>query len=146
VPGSTLFTLLDDLAILLDDVMVMTKLAGKKTVGVLGDDLALNAEQQASFLAQKVGAGLLRFAPYLMKGLSIAGTLAMFLVGGGILTHGIPGLEAWLANVASSTLAVPAIGSALHLVAPSAFNAVIGILTGALLLTLRGVAKRIRAQ
>lgn len=43
--GATLFTLLDDLAALLDDVATMTKVATKKTAGVLGDDLALNAEQ-----------------------------------------------------------------------------------------------------
>ena len=43
--GASLFTLLDDLAALLDDVAAMTKVATKKTSGVLGDDLALNAEQ-----------------------------------------------------------------------------------------------------
>lgn len=47
MPGASLFTLLDDLAVLLDDVAVMTKVATKKTAGVLGDDLALNAEQVA---------------------------------------------------------------------------------------------------
>jgi predicted DNA repair protein MutK len=43
--GSSLLTLLDDIAVLLDDIALMTKLAAQKTVGVLGDDLALNAEQ-----------------------------------------------------------------------------------------------------
>jgi predicted DNA repair protein MutK len=45
--ASTLFTLLDDIASVLDDVAVMTKLATKRTAGVLGDDLALNAQQVA---------------------------------------------------------------------------------------------------
>jgi predicted DNA repair protein MutK len=45
--GATLFTLLDDLASLLDDVATLTKVATRKTAGVLGDDLALNAEQVA---------------------------------------------------------------------------------------------------
>lgn len=45
--GSSLFALLDDIATLLDDVAVMTKVAAKKTAGVLGDDLALNAQQVA---------------------------------------------------------------------------------------------------
>ncbi|MBX2848124.1 MAG: DUF808 domain-containing protein, partial [Acidiferrobacterales bacterium] len=45
--ASSLLTLLDDIATLLDDVSVMTKVAAKKTAGVLGDDLALNAEQVA---------------------------------------------------------------------------------------------------
>ncbi|VEI44774.1 inner membrane protein [Actinobacillus equuli] len=42
---SSLFTLLDDIAAVLDDVSVMTKVAAKKTAGVIGDDLALNANQ-----------------------------------------------------------------------------------------------------
>ncbi len=43
--GSSLLALLDDIATLLDDVSVMTKVAAKQTAGVLGDDLALNAHQ-----------------------------------------------------------------------------------------------------
>ena len=43
--ASSLFVLLDDIATILDDVAVMTKVAAKKTAGVLGDDLALNAQQ-----------------------------------------------------------------------------------------------------
>ena len=45
--ASSLLALLDDIATLLDDVAVMTKVAAKKTAGVLGDDLALNAKQVA---------------------------------------------------------------------------------------------------
>ncbi|HAT6978583.1 TPA: DUF808 family protein [Legionella pneumophila] len=43
--GTSLLTLIDDIATALDDIAVMTKVATKKTAGVLGDDLALNAEQ-----------------------------------------------------------------------------------------------------
>jgi len=43
--GSSFFALFDDIATILDDVSVMTKVAAKKTAGVLGDDLALNAQQ-----------------------------------------------------------------------------------------------------
>ena len=45
MPVGSLLTLLDDLTVILDDVWIMTKLSAKKTAGVLGDDLALNAEQ-----------------------------------------------------------------------------------------------------
>lgn len=45
MPGANLLTLLDDIATLLDDVLMMTKVAAQKTAGVLGDDLALNAQQ-----------------------------------------------------------------------------------------------------
>src|SRR5690606_6971690 len=45
--AASLLTLLDDIAVLLDDVAVLTKVAAKKTAGVIGDDLALNAQQVA---------------------------------------------------------------------------------------------------
>jgi predicted DNA repair protein MutK len=51
--GSSLLTLLDDIATLLDDVSVMTKVAAKQTAGVLGDDLALNAHQVSGVKADR---------------------------------------------------------------------------------------------
>lgn len=51
--GASLFTLLDDIATLLDDVSILTKVAAKKTAGVLGDDLALNAQQVTGIAAQR---------------------------------------------------------------------------------------------
>ena len=68
------------------------------TVGVYGlvagivklDDGGLALTRSASTALQSVGRAILFAAPWLMKALSIAGTAAMFLVGGGILTHGIP--------------------------------------------------------
>ena len=51
--GSSLLALIDDIASILDDVSVMTKVAAKKTTGVLGDDLALNAQQVAGVKAER---------------------------------------------------------------------------------------------
>ena len=51
--GASLLTLLDDIASILDDVSLMTKVAAKKTAGVLGDDLALNAEQVSGVRAER---------------------------------------------------------------------------------------------
>ena len=51
--GTSLLSLIDDIATLLDDVSVMTKVAAKKTAGVLGDDLALNAEQVSGVKANR---------------------------------------------------------------------------------------------
>lgn len=51
--GSSFFALIDDIATVLDDVAVMTKVAAKKTAGVLGDDLALNAQQVAGVQADR---------------------------------------------------------------------------------------------
>jgi len=81
------------------------------TVGVYGlvagivkiDDLGLHLSQRASRGAQRTGELILRAAPWLMKSLSVAGTAAMFLVGGGILVHGVPplhhGIEHWAESV-----------------------------------------------
>ncbi len=51
--GASLLTLLDDISLILDDVSLMTKVAAKKTAGVLGDDLALNAEQVSGVKADR---------------------------------------------------------------------------------------------
>jgi len=51
--GTSLLALLDDIAAVLDDVAVMTKVAAKKTAGVLGDDLALNAQQVTGVRAER---------------------------------------------------------------------------------------------
>lgn len=51
--GSSLFALIDDIATLLDDVAILTKVAAKKTAGVLGDDLALNAQQVSGVHAER---------------------------------------------------------------------------------------------
>jgi hypothetical protein len=79
-------------------VGVLTAIAIVMTVGVYGfvagivklDDLGLYLTRRASRVAQAIGELLLKAAPWLMKALSVAGTAAMFLVGGGILTHGVP--------------------------------------------------------
>ncbi|MGL5740076.1 MAG: DUF808 family protein, partial [Plesiomonas shigelloides] len=51
--GASFFALLDDIAGILDDVAAMTKVAAKKTAGVLGDDLALNAQQVSGVNADR---------------------------------------------------------------------------------------------
>ena len=51
--GTSLLALIDDIATILDDVALMTRVAAKKTAGVLGDDLALNAQQVAGVRADR---------------------------------------------------------------------------------------------
>jgi predicted DNA repair protein MutK len=60
--GASFFALLDDIASLLDDVAAMSKVAIKKTAGVLGDDLALNAKQVTGFNADRELPVILRIA------------------------------------------------------------------------------------
>lgn len=53
MPAANLLALIDDIATILDDVAILSKVAAKKTAGVLGDDLALNAEQVSGVKANR---------------------------------------------------------------------------------------------
>lgn len=105
------------------------------TVGVYGlvagivklDDGGLYLTQQESAVAQKIGHAILWFAPYLMKTLSIVGTIAMFLVGGGILVHGVGPLYNAIDNFAAGIGGVPAV------LFTTVANGLVGLLAGALL-------------
>lgn len=98
-------------ATLLEKSLVLSIIAIAITVGVYGlvagivkiDDLGLYLMKQTSNVKQKIGEFLLSAAPKLMKFLSIAGTLAMFLVGGGILVHGIDFLHHEVDDIAHLT-------------------------------------------
>ena len=85
-------------------------------------------------MQRRVGAGILAFAPYLMKGLSVVGTAAMFMVGGSILVHGIALLHHAIEEIALRAEAIPAIGGMLHAVTPTLLDAVAGIIAGAIVL------------
>jgi predicted DNA repair protein MutK len=88
-------------AALVTRILVLVGVAVTMTIGVYGlvagivklDDLGLYLTRRAQHWQQQIGRTILRLAPYLMKTLSVAGTIAMFLVGGGILTHGISPLH-----------------------------------------------------
>ena len=79
------------------------------------DDLGIYLSRKTSATAQSVGAAILAAAPYLMKLLSIVGTIAMFLVGGSIILHGIPGAQAWLDAMLPEGLAATALTLLAHL-------------------------------
>ncbi len=114
---------------------VVSSIALIMTVGVYGlvaaivkmDDAGLHLTQQKSAAAQTFGRGLLAFAPKLMKFLSIAGTVAMFLVGGGILTHGIGVLHHWIEDFAKSAGGMGWLVSSLA-------DGLVGVVAGALVL------------
>jgi len=127
-------------------VTVLCGIAALMTVGVYGlvagivklDDAGLYLTQRQGELAQGLGRGILATAPYLMKGLSIAGTAAMFLVGGGILTHGIPGahdaIHHLTEGIAASAAQVPGLGPVLGVLTPLLADAAAGVVAGALVL------------
>ncbi|WP_271043893.1 DUF808 domain-containing protein [Pseudomonas sp. VB3] len=137
----TLGTVAD--APLMQQVIVLSGIALVMTIGVYGlvagivklDDLGLWMSQKPGQWVRDIGNGLLRTAPYMMKGLSVIGTAAMFMVGGGILTHGVPAVHHWIESVSQS------IGGISWLM-PTLLNAVAGIIAGALVLALVSVASK----
>jgi len=120
----------------LTQLAVLAGIAAVMTIGVYGfvagivklDDLGLYLTRKASALSRGVGRGILAAAPYLMKALSVAGTAAMFLVGGGILVHGVPALHHAIAHAVEGT------GGFVGAVAEPLANAAIGVLAGGLVL------------
>ncbi|MGE0497873.1 MAG: DUF808 domain-containing protein [Ramlibacter sp.] len=136
---------------LLTQVTVLVGIAVLMTAGVYGlvagivklDDLGLYLSRKAGAAQQAVGRAILRAAPWLMKGLSVAGTVAMFLVGGGILTHGFGWLHHGIEGLAQSAAQVPGIGALLGALAPLLLNALAGVVAGGLVLAAVTAVKRV---
>ncbi|MGE0800320.1 MAG: DUF808 domain-containing protein [Lautropia sp.] len=137
-------------------IAVLVGIAAIMTVGVYGlvaaivklDDLGLHLSQRrgdaaGARLARRLGRGILTAAPYLMKGLSIAGTAAMFLVGGGILTHGVATLHHWIEAATTAAATVPGAGVIFEALTPMLINAAVGIAAGAVVLLLVNGGKRL---
>jgi hypothetical protein len=137
-------------------VSVLTGIALIMTVGVYGlvagivklDDGGLFLSQRtgnaySARVLRAFGAGVLATAPWLMRGLAVGGTAAMFLVGGGILIHGIPGAHSWIEGLADGMAPVLVIGGALQWLTPVMLDGVAGILAGALVLAIVSGARRV---
>lgn len=130
----------------LTQVFTVIAIATLMTVGVYGlvaaivklDDVGLHLVQTASGNRFKrwTGDRILTFAPYLMKGLSIVGTAAMFLVGGGIILHGIAPLHHLLEVAVAPIEASGTSGPLLATLTNTFANAIAGVLAGALLVPL----------
>jgi predicted DNA repair protein MutK len=141
---------------LLTQVLVLTGIAVLMTIGVYGfvagvvklDDLGVYLVQtppQDAWARARcaLGGAILAAAPWLMKSLSVAGTAAMFLVGGGILVHGIPALHHAVERIGHAAAALPAAGGAMAVVAEMLANAFFGIAAGALVLGAVHAAQRL---
>lgn len=128
---------------------VLSSIALAMTVGVYGlvaaivklDDLGLHLGRNeggngVARLRRALGRGILLAAPFLMRLLSIAGTVAMFLVGGGILVHGIPPLHHLNQGLGAGSGVVAALG-------PTLVNALVGILAGGLAVAVVTVGARV---
>jgi hypothetical protein len=132
-------------------VAVLAGIALIMTVGVYGlvagivklDDAGLYLSQRPARWARVLGRRILAAAPVLMKSLAIIGTVAMFLVGGGILVHGVPGTHDWIHTATQAADALPAIGGTLAMLIPFLIDALAGIVAGALILGGVTAARRI---
>jgi predicted DNA repair protein MutK len=121
-------------------VVVLLAIALVMTVGVYGlvagivklDDGGLYLSRLESAVLSAVGRGILVTAPYLMKSLSVIGTAAMFMVGGGILAHGVLAIEAGIDHLVE--IVAGGTGGVLAALLPTLLHALLGVVAGALVL------------
>ena len=129
---------------LLNQVLVLSGIAVLVTIGVYGlvgiivklDDMGYWLVERPGALAKAFGKGLLVVAPWLMKTLSIVGTLAMFLVGGGIVVHGIAPLHHAIEHFAAEQ------GAVVAATLPTLANLVLGFIIGLIVVGLvKGISR-----
>jgi uncharacterized protein len=124
-------------------VLVLVVIGMVMTVGVYGlvaaivkmDDVGLYLSRQAragswGTIIRAVGRATIYVAPLLLKFLSVAGTVAMFLVGGHILLHGVPAAEEAVHHMLEGVSDISVIGGLLELLGSSLIDAILGVLAG----------------
>ncbi|MDX2219958.1 MAG: DUF808 domain-containing protein [Burkholderiales bacterium] len=120
-------------AAFMNKVSVLVAISIIMTVGVYGlvagivklDDLGLHlTKKPGDGFGQSIGKGILWLAPWLMKTLSVVGTAAMFMVGGGILTHGAPGVTEMVTSWVTGS------GAAMKFLVPTLVDAATGVAAG----------------
>ena len=137
---------------------VVVSIALLMTVGVYGlvaaivklDDVGYHLLEKdgaglGGRLSHALGAGLLRFAPLLMHALAFLGTAAMFMVGGGILLHGLPWAAEALHHLEEVVKAWPA-GNILSALSGAVAGGIAGVFAGAIVLGLMQIVARLRPQ
>lgn len=133
---------------LLNQVLILAGIAILVTIGVYGivaaivkiDDLGDWLTKKSSSVAQAIGGFLLGFAPWLMKILTVVGTLAMFLVGGGIIVHGLTPLHHLIETLT---------GDMSRLVASllsNGANLVLGFIVGSIVLLVVNLIAKLRGK
>ena len=133
---------------LLNQILILSGIALLVTVGVYGlvgiivklDDMGYWLAEKSSALAQWTGKALLAIAPRLMKVLSIVGTLAMFLVGGGIIVHGVASLHHMIEHFASGQ------GAVVAAILPTLLNLVLGFIVGLIVVAVVKLVEKVRGK
>ena len=139
-------------------VLVVAGIAFTMTVGVYGLVAGIvKLDDAGLYLMQREGEGvwvkcmhwfgqrLLEFAPWLMKALAVVGTIAMFMVGGGILIHGIHILDVWIKSLTQLVGDISSVGPLLAALTPTLAGIVVGMLAGAMVLGVVTLWQRLRA-
>jgi predicted DNA repair protein MutK len=135
-------------------VAALIAVAVAMTVGVYGivagivkiDDLGLYLSRKSGAAARAIGNMLLAAAPRLMKALSVIGTAAMFMVGGGIIGHAFEPLHHLTEGAAHAVAGTPLIGGLLAAVTPALIDAVAGVIVGAVVLLGVTLIQRLRGK
>jgi len=133
---------------LLNQVIILAGIAILVTIGVYGivaaivkiDDLGFWLREKSSPIAQGIGSVLLAAAPWLMKILSVVGTIAMFLVGGGIVVHGIAPLHHLIEEVSSG------FSGWIAMLLSNGANLVLGFIIGSIVLLVVNLIARVRGK
>ncbi len=136
---------------------VVSLIAALMTVGVYGlvagivklDDVGMHfmektGESKIAAAQRRLGGAILSFAPWMMKTLSVLGTAAMFLVGGGILVHGVPQLALLLHDVEDLAHELPVAADLFSDIAAMTFNGIIGVVTGGILVGVQQLIGRLK--
>ncbi len=138
-------------------VIVVSSIALIMTVGVYGlvagivklDDAGVHLIETSGEGAwgsarRWLGERLLSFAPWLMKALGIIGTIAMFMVGGGILVHGFHALDVLIRNAGSQLESIAGVGPVLAAITPTLAGILVGMIAGAAVLGAVSLWQRLR--
>lgn len=135
---------------ILDQLIVVSFIAFIMTIGVYGivagivklDDLGfyLNRRSQGKGVISVIGEGLINFAPKLMKLLTVVGTIAMFLVGGGIVVHNVPMLHHGIESLLGHFETLPGA----HAIGDPLLNGVIGLIAGSILVGVMNLYQLVR--
>ena len=150
-------------AAFISQVAVLSAIAIIMTVGVYGfvglivklDDIGLYLKQKPgskafNWLRQSIGNALLSFAPRLMKSLTVIGTIAMFLVGGGILTHQVPVAHHFIESATKAVASLGNVGEYAQVIFPSLLNIIAGVFVGGVVLVavalVQGVVEKFKSQ
>ncbi|WP_063660506.1 DUF808 domain-containing protein [Aliivibrio fischeri] len=136
----------------LTQVLVMSLIAVLMTIGVYGlvagivkmDDLGfyLQRKSEGKGVIGSIGNGLVAMAPKLMKLLTVVGTIAMFLVGGGIVVHSLPFVHHALESVTNLLPSIPYVS----VIYPTIGNGFIGLFSGFILLFIMAMYQKVKSK